>query len=134
MFTILVCGSRDYGDYDEMFEKLNSVCDRHKLWEGKYDPDGSNKANCRVISGGRTMADQWASGWAVSYSARAQVCELDAKYGISAAAMRNAAMIEERPDIVLCFGKDSNTEDIISRAYKAHIPVQTFKQKPSGPF
>ena len=128
MFTILVCGGKDYTDYEQVFTKLNTVCDKHGLWEGKYDPSMSNKANCKVIAAASVMVDVWASGWADAYDASAQVFKLDPKYGVSAAAQRNAAMIEEHPDLVLCFGQDSNAEDVISRAYKARIPVQKFKQ------
>ena len=128
MFTMLVCAGRDYADYEQVFTKLNTVCDKHKLWEGQYNHDATNKANCRIIAAASTMVDMWASGWANAYDASMRGFELDPKHGVSAAGVRNAAMIEERPDLVLCFGQDSNTEDVISRAYKVKIPVQKFKQ------
>ena len=128
MFTILVCAGKDYADYEQVFTKLNTVCDKHGLWEGQYNPDVANKANCKIIAAASTMVDMWASGWADAYDASGLVFKLDPKHGVSAAGVRNAAMIEEHPDLVLCFGQDSNTEDVISRAYKAKILVQKFKQ------
>ena len=128
MFTILVCGGKDYEDYEEVFAKLGQVCDQHKLWEGGYDRNKSNKANCRVIAAASTPVDLWANSWANTYDATGQVFNLDPQYGVSAAGVRNAEMIEARPDLVVCFGQDSNTADVLGRAYKARIAVQKFKQ------
>ena len=128
MFTILVCGGKDYTDHEQVFTKLNEACDNHKLWDGGYHHGDVNTANCRVIAGASTMVDAWAECWADAYNVHGQAYNLDAKHGVSASSVRNQTMIDERPDLVLCFGRDSNTEDVIGRAYKAKIPVQTFKQ------
>ena len=134
MFTILVCGSRTWGNYDEVFSKLNSACDKHGLWEGGYKHNEVNRAKCKIIAADTTTVDHWASSWSDAYDASFQRFELDAKDGISAASCRNAAMFAENPDLVLCFGKDSNTEELINRAYRANVAVQQFKQKPSIDF
>ncbi len=129
MFTILVCGGRDYTDIDRVYCTLDSVVDKHGLWHPDYPYCVSDKL--LIVSGGnRRGADSFARDWAGERGARInEYLPNWSKYGLGAGPIRNADMLQnEKVDLVVAFPTNGpGTRDMISRAQKAHIPVQIVK-------
>lgn len=115
---ILVCGGRNYTNKDRVYEVL---CDLAEVddnnWLGK---------DVTIIHGGATGADQFADDWAVTYWK--EILVYPARwdiYGNAAGPIRNQLMLDEgKPDLVVAFPGGKGTQDMISRALKANIPVR----------
>lgn len=115
---VLVCGSRDYPDKDEVFRVLDA-------YHARIGPD------MLVISGGATGADEWARQWAVSRRVDHHIMyarwDLEGK---AAGPIRNRRMAKKKPKLVLAFSKDFDksrgTSDMIRVAEKLNIRVKRF--------
>lgn len=110
---VLVCGGRDYNDYDTMYEHL-----RPRL-----------RSKDILIHGGAKGADTLAEQIQEDLYGRDgshTLCfppDWD-KYGKGAGHIRNQQMLDEgNPDLVLAFPGGSGTLDMVTRARKAGITV-----------
>lgn len=106
--TVLVCGGRDYDDYEKVRATLNAL----KPW--------------RVIHGGARGADNLADRWAQYCGIACEVYEADWEtHGKAAGPMRNQKMLDDgKPDLVVAFPGGRGTADMVRRAKKAGVPVQ----------
>lgn len=108
---ILVCGGRDYNDYDRLEDELNT------LWRVYGD--------FTVISGMARGADSLAVRYAEQYN-----CPLEKfpalwdVHGRSAGYIRNQLMLDEgQPDLVVAFPGGKGTENMKTIARKAGVEV-----------
>ena len=122
-FTVLVCGGRDYENYEKVYNVLASLCDKHKLWVN------SEASGLRIVTGGAPGADMWAGYWAVGNGAQVKIYLPDwDQFGLRAGPIRNQLMLDsEKIDLVIAFPGGSGTRDMVSRARKAKTPVQEVK-------
>ena len=106
---ILVCGGRDYSDYDRIKEVLKPYGEDVILIHG--DAHGADRYAGRV---GREL------GWWV------WPCPANwDNQGRSAGALRNQAMLESsNPDLVVAFPGGVGTDDMVYRATAAGVMVQ----------
>lgn len=106
----IICGGRDYSDYLTLSICLDNC---HKWWKFKL-----------VITGGAKGADSLAHRWAKDKNIPTQVMPADwDTHGRSAGPIRNQAMLNEHPDIVIAFKGGVGTEHMISIARRAGVPV-----------
>lgn len=105
--TIVVCGGRDYADAERVDRVLTLLM--------PFD---------RVLQGGATGADQLARRWCELVDVECVDVEANwDEYGKAAGPIRNQAMIEMRPDVVLAFPGGRGTADMVLRARKAGVLV-----------
>jgi hypothetical protein len=107
---VLVTGSRDWTDYEPIFDRL-SACD----------------AGTVVIEGGAPGADRLASHAAWNLRLDHQRFPADwKKYGKAAGPIRNLAMLDESPDLVIAFQRNGSrgTQHTVDEARKRGIPVE----------
>ena len=128
MFTILVCGGRDYADSDKVYYTLDSVVDKLGLWHPDY-PNNCVSQDLLIVSGGARGVDTFARYWAEGRGARINEYFPNwSKYGLRAGPLRNAEMLQnEKVDLVVAFPGGAGTRDMISRAQKARIEVRIIK-------
>ena len=105
---ILVCGSRNFKNYDAVISML---------WQFQDEiPE--------VISGGALGADSLAERWADYFGCKKTIIKPDwDKHGKSAGMIRNKKMIDLNPDFVIAFwdGKSAGTKNTISLAKQNKI-------------
>ncbi len=112
---ILVCGSRDYNNYEKIFLVIE-----------KYMTD-----DLTIISGGATGADSIAKEICTEYDIKyiEYVAEWS-KYGKRAGPIRNSRMLKENPDLVLAFSSRSEltigTRDTVEKAKRLGIKIKIF--------
>lgn len=126
---VLVCGSRDYELRGEVFAALDEVY-------GEALPKLRKGAPFTVIHGAHpTGADLFAHEWCAQNSQGTAECPCPANWhiGTKAGPIRNQAMVDAKPDLVLAFdarnrpnGRESGTMDTIKRAIKAGIPIRIY--------
>ena len=129
MFTILVCGGRNYADIDKLYCALDSVVDKHGLWHPNY-PNNCVSQELLIVSGACPRgADAFARDWAGERGARInEYLPNWSKYELRAPSIRNDYIFEhEKVNLVQVFGYDANSEDLIRRAKKARIEVKIIK-------
>jgi hypothetical protein len=111
---VLVCGSRDWGDGLAIYRRL---CDL---------PGGSV-----VVHGGARGADATAGKAAdiLGYDVEVFPADWD-RYGKRAGFLRNVAMLETGPGLVLAFQSNNSrgTQHTINEARKRGIPVEVHAQ------
>lgn len=116
-YTVLVCGSRDWGDPDIIYECLDSIAFQH---------DGRVK----VIHGAARGADQQASAAARSLGLREESFPADWRgKGKRAGILRNLEMLDCKPDAVLAFQRNGSTgtQHTIDEARRRGIPVEVYE-------
>lgn len=109
---VVVCGSRDWTDAETIRRRLNRL-----------------PRNSLVITGGCRGADQLAAALVPGASCRSEVIPADWKqYGKAAGMIRNKAMIDRKPHLVIAFrlehAPSPGTRDTIQRARRRNIPVE----------
>ena len=108
---VLVCGGREYTDNVWTFSILDGVHARNTITE--------------IVHGGADGADALGADWARHHEIVA--IRVPAKWrseGRSAGPKRNERMLTDyRPDGVVAFPGGRGTEEMVSRARKAGIPV-----------
>ena len=123
---ILVCGGRDFSDYDRLRSELYYQCDG-RGWNYPLDDFGNTLPNVVIIHGGAKGADELADEWAIVNWTGLEVYEANwDKYKNAAGPIRNQQMLDEgKPDLVIAFPtkKSKGTYDMIRRAEKAGIEV-----------
>ena len=106
---LLVTGSRSWPDKQAVYNVLTEL-----------NPT-------LVIHGGATGADAFAEQWAVEHDVLVDRHPADwGKYGRAAGAIRNAQMVNEKPDLVVAFlhGNSPGTRMTMKMAEAAGIPVR----------
>ena len=110
MVRVVICGSRD---------GISEQLVRNRMREL---PDGTE-----VISGGARGADRMTErcGHALGFRVRVFMADWDL-HGKVAGFLRNQAMLDEKPDLVIAFwdGESRGTRDTITRARSMGIPVE----------
>lgn len=117
MYKILVCGGRNYYNYQKVCEVLNPI------WDELDEP-------VMLIEGGARGADTLGRMWAgTKQHIVTKTYYADWKtHGKGAGAIRNQKMLdEENPNLIVAFPGGSGTADMIKRAKKAGIPVLEVK-------
>lgn len=113
---VLVCGSRNYGDYEKVKEKIKEIA-----------------PSC-IVQGGASGADFLAKK--VANELRIECKEYKAdwkKYGKKAGPIRNRLMLDENEDIevVIAFHEDieasKGTKDMINYARQKNYPTRIEK-------
>lgn len=113
---IMVTGSRHHDDVDLIWDALDETAE---FW-----------SEITLMEGGALGADRIAREWAQSINLAVATYEADwVKHGRAAGPIRNQAMVDDRPDIVLAFPLDDSrgTYDAIRRARAAGIEVRIYK-------
>lgn len=110
---VLVCGGRDFDDFESVNEELTWLAGEHRLDV--------------IIHGGARGADTLAGEWAQLCRVPVEVYLADwKKHGRAAGPMRNQRMIEEgQPDLVMAFPGGAGTTDMVLRAKAAGIEVRS---------
>lgn len=113
---VLVTGGREYSDYIHVRNILREI----HLHEGGIS---------LIIQGGASGADLMASEWAnencipcLNHPANWQ------KFGRSAGPIRNAAMLQWKPDLVVAFPGGSGTASMVNIAKGAGIEVRDLRE------
>lgn len=116
MLKVLVCGSRDYEDYDEMEKTL-----RDHLNSGTI-----------IINGKAPGADQLSS--LIAHNHKVHYAEVPAQwnnFGRAAGPLRNAAMLGLEPDLAFAFytnyHKSKGTANMVKQLKEAGIRVVEVK-------
>ena len=109
---VLVCGGRDYADKARIFVELDAIKSQMTL----------------LMSGGAKGADTFALDWGQSRKVQCERYMADWHlHGTAAGPIRNQRMLDKgKPDIVLAFGGNRGTTDMIRRAVEAGVPVIEF--------
>jgi ABC-type Fe3+-hydroxamate transport system substrate-binding protein len=109
---ILVCGGRDYDDWDTLDRVLTT-------W---YEAQG---VEVTLIHGGARGADQMAGNWALVNSVPTEVYyPAWDEYGRAAGIIRNTEMLEQgKPDLVFAFPGGRGTAHMVKIAKQAGIEV-----------
>lgn len=108
---VLVCGSRDWPDEAVIADRL---------------ADFAGDA-CTIIHGGARGADTMAADIAALYGYEVRAFPADWNtHGKRAGILRNLAMLDERPDLVIAFqvGESRGTQHTIDEARRRGIPVE----------
>lgn len=106
---VLVCGGRNYADGAAVYWALDSLL-----------PHGLTM----VIQGGARGADQWAGQWATERGIhQAVVRPLWRQYGNDAGRLRNTAMLELAPDLVVAMPGGTGTRNMMKQARAAGVAV-----------
>jgi hypothetical protein len=110
---ILVCGGRDFSDYDYACKVLDALHAERPIRD--------------VIHGNSRGADKAAEVWAYRRRADGVSCwpvpAQWSKYGKAAGPKRNQSMIGLGPDLVVAFPGGRGTADMVRRAEVAGIKV-----------
>lgn len=109
---VLVCGGRDFDDEGLLGSRLWHLRNENGL--------------THVIHGGANGADKLAGEWARSqYSVQEVICPANwYLHGKAAGPMRNRAMAEIGPDLVLAFKGGRGTENMVKTAEALGIQVE----------
>ena len=108
---ILVCGGRDYNDYDTLHMYMCAI-------------EGATLDSV-IIHGAARGADSLADRWAKDNNMKLEVYPADwEQHGKSAGPIRNQQMLNEgKPDLVLAFPGGSGTAHMVSIAKKKGVKV-----------
>jgi len=108
---ILVCGGRDFPHRDLVHDWLDSFHEAQPVTE--------------LIHGGASGVDTYAAEWGRERGLRVFCCKADwEKHGPAAGPIRNARMLEWKPDVVIAFPGGRGTENMVSLAMKAGVIVE----------
>ena len=110
---VLVCGGRDYLDYQEVSSQL------HSIYAKLIDEE------LVIIQGEAKGADFLAKAFAYEFGLDCEEYPADWKqYGKAAGSIRNQQMLDEgKPDLVVAFPGGTGTADMVRRAKKAGLEV-----------
>ena len=108
---VLVCGSRDWTDADVIANRLADLAPDYPV----------------VLHGGARGADLLADGICSVFGYEVQAFPADwRKHGKRAGILRNLAMLDEQPDLVIAFQRNGSrgTQHTIDEARRRGIPVE----------
>jgi hypothetical protein len=117
-FKVIVCGSRNWYDYDAIAEEL----------EDRFFELADTIQGVLIIEGGAQGADSLAHAVAkrCGYAVKTVSANWD-KNGKAAGPIRNREMLALKPDLVIAFRMDGDspgTDNMIKQATQAHVPVR----------
>lgn len=126
---LLVCGGRDYTDYDCVYDAIDRWWADHHLMI-----DLMSKGKPEIISGMASGADNIAAQYAVSRGLKLHDFPADwQQYGKQAGYIRNKQMLlEGKPNAVMAFPGGVGTKMMIDLALKAKVPVIGVERDPLG--
>lgn len=110
---LLVCGGRNFEEHEYLERILDSIREEFNVGT--------------VIHGNARGADRLAGEWAKLRGLK--VISVDAnwkEYGRAAGMIRNQAMIELKPDLVVAFPGGKGTLNMMNLALKNRIPLMRF--------
>lgn len=109
---VLVCGGRDYRDYDKISSTLKDLCSK----------DNKNT----IIQGGARGADQSAKEFAGDFGIEYLTFHADwDKHGKAAGYIRNKQMLGEgKPDLVVAFPGGRGTANMVELAQAAGVETK----------
>lgn len=107
---VIVCGGRNFRSPAQVFHGLDRIHSDTPITE--------------LMQGGATGADQFAKEWAVTKQIKRFVCKADwDKHGKAAGPIRNARMLEWKPDLVIAFPGGRGTANMVKQATDAGVKV-----------
>ena len=108
---VLVCGGRDFRSSAQVFQVLEELHATHRF--------------TALMQGGAQGVDTLAGEWAETKpEIQRFVCHADwTKHGRAAGPIRNAKMLEWKPDLVIAFPGSRGTENMVEQAKAAGVPV-----------
>lgn len=115
MTRVLVCGGRDFADFD-------LVCRTLSEWAARASGQ-SPEEDIVIVHGGALGADTLAERWASENWLPTEIYHADwERHGKAAGPIRNQRMIDEgKPNLVVAFPGGRGTADMIRRAKAAGI-------------
>lgn len=122
---VLVCGGRDYNDYDRVVSELDDIAMEYSIYHKPDTLENWLPTDITIIHGGATGADTLADVWATHNYCPVEVYKADWKqYGKSAGHIRNKEMLDKgKPDVVIAFPGGRGTANMIEQATKAGVKV-----------
>ena len=111
MTRVLVCGGRDFESPAQMMRVMDALHAERKF--------------TALIQGGAQGADRLAKEWArTKPEIERYECKADwHKHGLAAGPLRNARMLEWKPDLVVAFPGGRGTSDMVRRAKASGVEV-----------
>jgi len=110
MYKVLVCGGRDFTDWETVGRTLDSLNSKYK--------------NLHIIQGGAKGADRLAKEWAKEMEVPCTEYRANwKKYGKAAGVIRNLDMLDAEPDMVIAFKGGNGTAHMVEQSTKKNIPV-----------
>lgn len=108
--TIIVCGGRTYTDALQLDAALTTLHAQHAI--------------ACVIDGGARGADTLAQFWCEQQEIRNITCMADwTTHGKAAGPIRNTHMLSRKPHLVVAFPGGRGTDNMVSQARAAGVPV-----------
>lgn len=122
---ILVCGGRDFDDWELLFNSLVYEIEKRAKSRPEINFNLHGIEGVTIISGMARGADSLAADFAVRNRMLLMPFPADwKKYGKSAGFIRNQQMLDEgQPDLVIAFSGGRGTADMVNRAKKAGVEV-----------
>lgn len=121
MKTVLVCGDRHFTNVPLLWRTLDGIAQEFgikRIIEGASDD----------VTGPHIGADYWAHQWARASDIATIRVHADWKVnGKAAGPIRNQAMLNEKPDMIIAFSGGRGTADMIDRAKKQGFKVLEIK-------
>ena len=113
--NVLVCGGRDYKDWDKV---MNTLADIRRT-----------RGIHVLMHGGAPGADSLADRWGRMANVEIEVYKADwGKHGRAAGPMRNTRMLKTgKPDLVVAFPGGRGTADMVSKARAAGVEIMEIK-------
>ena len=111
MTRVLVCGGRNFDDYDTVKTVLSALHTTRRI--------------TLLIHGGASGADTLAGQWARRHQIPVKVFPADwDTYGKGAGPLRNQQMLQQgKPDMVVAFKGGRGTADMLRRAGEAGLEI-----------
>lgn len=107
---VIVCGGRDFPSPAQVWQDLDRLHAQLGFTE--------------LMQGGATGVDQFAKEWAgTKPEIKRFVCKADWSLGKRAGPLRNARMLEWKPDLVVAFPGGRGTDDMVHRSAEAGFKV-----------
>lgn len=121
MFTVIVTGSRDYKDWETVWEELDSLYQEHgSLWV----------VHGACPTGVDHFTEEWVRTWYFPRKVGQKTFPADwDKHGKAAGPIRNREMAQPGADLCLAFplGESRGTWNCVNECKKAGIPVKVIK-------
>lgn len=111
MIAVIVCGGRNYADYNAVAAFLDVVRE--------------SRGELHIIQGGASGADRLAYSWARARRQTVTTVWADwDKHGKSAGPIRNQRMLDDfKPELVVAFPGGRGTADMVERARRRGVTV-----------
>ena len=121
---ILVCGGRDFDDYNLLSQTLHEV-----VQSAVKSPQDNIYKDTIIIHGWAKGVDAMADRWALTNKINIERYAADwSKYGRAAGPIRNEVMLREgEPDLVVAFPGGRGTANMIAQAKAAGVEVREIK-------